>query len=68
MDQFPFNSEIVEQNTTSTLFHEIAERNIPNIHYRGNVIDYENIVRKIIGIPQRPYDLNHTNSIETNYQ
>jgi len=68
LDQFPFNSEIVEQNTTSTLFHEIAERNIPNIHYRGNVIDYENIVRKIIGIPQRPYDLNHTNSIETNYQ
>ena len=67
-DQFPFKSEIVEQNTTSTLFHEIGERNTHNVHYRGNVIDYENLVRRILKLPQRPYDLNHTNDIETKYQ
>ena len=51
-------SAIVQQNTTSTLFHEIGERNTPrNVLQRGVVIDYENYVRRIIGLPHRPYDI-----------
>ncbi len=52
--------QTVEQNTTTALFHEIGERNSrSSVEYRGGVIDYENYVRKIIGLPVRPYDLNH---------
>ena len=57
-----FREQDVQQNTTSTLFHEIGERNI-NSSYRGGVIDYENYVRKIIGLPIRPYDLFHSSLI-----
>ena len=62
-----FPTQIVDQNTTSTLFHEIGERNTVNIKYRGTVIDYENYVRRVIGLTLRPYDLNHSNTVETNY-
>ena len=57
-----FREQNVQQNTTSTLFHEIGERNT-NSSYRGGVIDYENYVRKIIGLPIRPYDLFHSSLI-----
>ena len=50
----------VQQNTSSTLFHEIGERNTKNENFRGTVVDFENYVRRIIGLPQRPYDLYHT--------
>ncbi|MCL2692684.1 MAG: hypothetical protein FWE81_04525, partial [Rikenellaceae bacterium] len=63
-----FPSQTVQQNTTSTLFHEIGERNTANIHFRGAVIDYENYVRAIIRLPIRPYDLNHSNKIRTEYK
>ena len=49
----------VKQNTTSTLFHEIGERNTKNENYRGGVIDFENYARRVIGLPVRPYDLYH---------
>lgn len=49
----------VQQNTISTLFHEIGERNTTNTHFRGAVIDYENSTRRVIGLPKRPYDLYH---------
>ena len=49
----------VQQNTTSTLFHEIGERNTKNENYRGGVIDFENYARRVIGLPVRPYDLYH---------
>ncbi len=58
----------VQQNTTSTLFHEIGERNTNNIHFRGGVIDYENHARKVVGLPKRPYDLNHSKIVKTNYK
>lgn len=61
-------TENVQQNTTSTLFHEIGERNTNNIHFRGGVIDYENHVRKVLGLPIRPYDLNHSKTVKTNYK
>jgi len=63
-----FPTQNVVQNTTSTLFHEIGERNISNINFRGGVIDYENYPRKIIGLPIRPFDLNHSKTIRTNYK
>ena len=34
----------------------------------GSVIDYENYTRKVIGLPVRPYDLNHSKTIKTNYR
>ncbi|WP_252196543.1 RHS repeat-associated core domain-containing protein, partial [Bacteroides salyersiae] len=58
----------VLQNTTSALFHEIGERNTSNINFRGGVIDYENYVRKIIRLPMRPFDLNHSKKVRTNYK
>lgn len=63
-----FSSQAVLQNTTSTLFHEIGERNTSNINFRGAVIDYENYVRKIVGLPKRPFDLNHSKTVRTNYK
>lgn len=59
--------EFVQQNTTSGLFHEIGEATTTNLNYRGGVIDYENKVRGIIGLPLRPYDLNHSKTINTIY-
>lgn len=49
-------------------FHEIDERNISNINFRGGVIDYENYARKIIGLPIRPFGLNHSKTVRTNYK
>ncbi|WP_262352043.1 RHS repeat domain-containing protein [Bacteroides bouchesdurhonensis] len=63
-----FPTQNVLQNTTSALFHEIGERNTSNINYRGKVIEYENCVRKIIGLPVRPFDLNHSKTVKTNYR
>ena len=63
-----FPTQNVLQNTTSTLFHEIGERNTSNINFRGGVIDYENYTRKVIGLPVRPYDLNHSKTVKTNYR
>lgn len=54
-----FSYEIIDQNTTSVLFHEIGERNAYSSRLRGNIIDYENHVRRIIGLPKRPYDIHH---------
>ena len=31
-------------------------------------IDYENYVRKIIRLPMRPFDLNHSKKVRTNYK
>lgn len=47
------------------LFHEIAERFIGANPTRGEVIDYENIVRDILNIEKRPYDTNHSYKINT---
>ncbi|WP_239058223.1 hypothetical protein [Bacteroides sp. 214] len=53
-------TETVQQNVTSTLFHEIGEFNTPQSDTkRGKVIDYENSVRNVLGLPKRPYDLYH---------
>ena len=62
-----FPTQNVQQNTTSTLFHEIGERNTTNINFRGAVIDFENYARRVIGLRVRPYDLNHSKTIKTNY-
>ena len=66
-DEIGFPTQNVQQNTTSTLFHEIGERNTINIIFRGAVIDFENYARRAIGLPVRPYDLNHSKTIKTNY-
>jgi len=66
-DGLVFPTQNVQQNTTSTLFHEIGERNTSNINFRGAVIDFENYVRRIVGLPSRPYDINHSKTIKTNY-
>jgi len=58
----------VRQNTTSGLFHEIGEAITTDLSFRGGVIDYENKARKIIALPLRPYDLNHSKTIETIYK
>lgn len=50
---------VVEQTTTTALFHEIGERNLGVATYRGEVVDFENNVRRIIGLPARPYDIRH---------
>jgi RHS repeat-associated protein len=60
--------EFVQKNTTSGLFHEIGEAITTNLTYRGKVIEYENKVRSIIGLPLRPYDLNHSKTIPTIYK
>jgi len=58
----------VKQNTTSVLFHEKAEAGLgPRVPYRGSVIDYENKVRSIIGLPSRPYDMGHSHTIKFLY-
>jgi hypothetical protein len=66
-DGLGFPTQNVQQNTTSTLFHEIGERNTTNINFRGAVIDFENYARRVIRLPVRPYDLNHSKTIKTNY-
>ena len=58
----------VQQNTTSGLFHEIGEAITTDLSFRGGVIDYENKARKIIALPLRPYDLNHSKTIKTIYK
>ena len=58
-----FPTQRVLQNTTSALFHEIGERNTTNT-FRGSVIDYENHVRKVIGLPVRPYDVTHSHKYQ----
>lgn len=58
----------VKQNTTSGLFHEIGEAITTDLEYRGAVIDYENTARKVIVLPLRPYDLNHSKTIKTIYK
>ena len=58
----------VRQNTASILFHELGERQTSDIHFRGKVIDIENIARELLGLPKRPYDLNHNDIIPTNYK
>jgi RHS repeat-associated protein len=66
MDILNRNSTNVKQNTTSVLFHEIGEVNEGTTSgLRGGVIDYENIVREIIGLPNRPYDEHHSHTIKT---
>ena len=51
---------IVKQNTTSVLFHEIGEFNTPEYNEtRGEVLDYENVVRKLLKMPFRPEDTDH---------
>ena len=59
-DDFSSPVEVV-QNTTSGLFHEIGERHESNEKIRGSVIIYENYARRILKLPERPYDLNHIN-------
>lgn len=54
-------TEDVFQTTTTALFHEISERNTSRHDMkRGVVVDYENYARHILGLPVRPYDINHT--------
>ena len=54
-------TEDVFQTTTTALFHEISERNTSRHDMkRGSVIDYENQARRILDLPIRPYDINHT--------
>ena len=65
-DDFSSPVEVV-QNTASGLFHEIGERHESNEKIRGSVIIYENYARRILGLPERPYDLNHINP-QTPYQ
>ncbi len=68
MDILSNKQELVKQNTTSGLFHEIGEAITKDLNYRGGVIDYENKVRKLIPLPQRPYDLNHSKTVKTIYK
>lgn len=58
----------VKQNTTTGLFHELGEAITTDINFRGGVIDYENKARVIIGLPNRPYDLNHSKTVKTIYK
>lgn len=68
MDILSNKQELVKQNTTSGLFHEIGEVITKDLNYRSGVIDYENKARKIIALPQRPYDLNHSKTVKTIYK
>jgi len=68
LDAFPFATQNVTQNTTTTLFHEIGELNTTDLTFRGDVIIYENHVRNILKMPKRPFDLNHSNTIPTTYK
>ena len=61
-DDFSLPVEVI-QNTTSGLFHEIGERNESNEILRGGVIIYENHARRILGLPERPFDLQHVNPL-----
>ena len=66
-DVIPSIPQEVQQNTASVLFHEIGERNESNETNRGSVITYENHARRILNLPKRPYDWNHTNTVPTNF-
>ena len=69
LDVFPFNkTQEVKLNSTSILFHEIGELNTTNLEFRGEVIDYENNARSVLNMDQRPYDLNHSKTIPTEYK
>jgi RHS repeat-associated protein len=50
---------MVQQNTTSGLFHEFGEASLGNSPNRTGAITYENIVRRFIGLPYRPLDASH---------
>ena len=63
-DDFSPPVEVI-QNTTSGLFHEIGERNESNEILRGGVIIYENHARRILGLPERPFDWQHINPLTT---
>ena len=66
-DVIPSIPQEVQQNTASVLFHEIGERNESNETNRGSVITYENHARRILNLPKRPYDWNHSNTVPTNF-
>ena len=60
----------VKQTRTSLLFHEIGEANmgaspIGVVYYRGDIITYENYVRRIINLPLRPTDMEHSKTIKS---
>lgn len=63
----------VHQNRTSVLFHEIGEwlhgeDNRAGNNYRGSVIDFENTIRPTLGLPSRPYDVEHASQVPTIYR
>lgn len=59
----------VKQSTTSILFHEKAEAALgQRVPFRVAVINYENKVRKIIGLPSRPHDTTHSHTIKFIYK
>ena len=61
----------IEQNTTSGLFHEIGEAiwdRSSKKHLRGNIIDFENNVRTVMGMKSRPYDSTHFNDKDPNFK
>jgi hypothetical protein len=66
MDILQGKTTNVKQNVASVLFHEIGEVNEgPTSGLRGKGIDYENIIRRIVDLPERPYDINHSYTVET---
>jgi RHS repeat-associated protein len=59
----------IKQNTTSGLFHEFGEAiwdRSSQKHLRGNIIDFENNVRTVMGLESRPYDSTHFNDKDPN--
>ncbi len=54
-----FKNVNVDMNTTTGLFHEFGEALAGKSQYRGSVVDYENVVRKVMKMTPRPYDLYH---------
>ena len=70
MDMEPYIFVEVKQTRTSLLFHEIGEANmgaspIGVVYYRGDIITYENYVRRIINLPLRPTDMEHSKTIKS---
>ncbi len=58
-----FNPQKVKSSTTATIFHEIG-----HVLEKGNtqdkVLNFENGVRRQIGLPERPHDENHNRTVK----
>ncbi len=56
------------ETSISALLHEAKEIDLGQAEYRGDVIDYSNHGRALLGLPLRHYDIGHSHKVKTEIQ